>query len=105
VGLCAAELPRDVRIAQRARPSGRIHILVMVCSGCFELGSIRVRAAVEVTARRGCSVGLCVAELPRDVRVAQRARPSGRIHILVMVCSGRFELGSIQDRKSTSAMS
>jgi hypothetical protein len=62
-------------------------------------------AAVEVTARRGCSVGLCAAELPRDVRVAQRARPSGRIHILVMVCSGRFELGYIQDRKSTSAMS
>jgi hypothetical protein len=57
------------RVAQgrprRARPSERIHILAMVCGGRFQLSPIRVGAAVEVTARRGCSVGLCAAELPR----------------------------------------
>ena len=62
-------------------------------------------AVVEVTARRGCRVRLCVAELPNDGRVAQRARPSERILMLVMVRIPRFELGPIQDLKSTSAMS
>jgi hypothetical protein len=52
-----------------------------------------------------CCVRLCVAELPEDVRVAHRARPTERIPILALVCSARFELGPIQDLKSTSAMS
>jgi hypothetical protein len=58
---------RRVNLARRTRPDS-----------CWDDAGV---AVVEVTARRGCRVRVCVAELPNDVRVAQRARASERTHL------------------------